>query len=416
MRSTRPPEHEVLVVGAGPYGLSVTAHLRDAGTDTHVVGDPMVFWRENMPRGMLLRSAWEASHIDDPRGELTLDHFAADRGRPIPQPIPLEDFVDYGRWFQERVAPDLDRRAVRLIERAGDGFRVTFDYGDELSAERVVVATGLKEFPARPPEFDGLDRSLVSHSSEHADLGSFADRRVLVIGGGQSALESAALLREAGAEVDAVFVRARVIHWLPPKRLDGRRSRLHRILYPPTDVGPPGLNWVIALPRVFKALPEPWQEPTARRCIRPAGADWLRPRLAGVALETRTAVASVEAANDGVAVRLADGRKRTADHVLLATGYRIRLDGYTILAPELKAAVRQAAGYPVLDRGSESSVRGLHFVGAPAAPSISPIMRFVTGTGHSGRGVARAAAGAAAHRRARRMPTRLRRLEPTRHR
>src|SRR5919205_771912 len=106
---------DVVVVGAGPYGLSTTAHLRDAGVETRVFGEPMIFWQEQMPRGMLLRSAWEASHIADPRHQYTLEAYRGVTGARFGAPIPLPDFVRYGEWFQQQVPPDLDRRRVTRV-------------------------------------------------------------------------------------------------------------------------------------------------------------------------------------------------------------------------------------------------------------------------------------------------------------
>lgn len=395
--ATTSPEQPI-VVGAGPYGLAVTAYLRAAGLDPHVIGDPMVFWRRNMPRGMLLRSAWEASHIADPHRQLTLDRYAAERGEAIPEPIPLDDFIAYGDWVQGQVAPNVDRREVVEIDREDGRLLVRFDNGQAMAAERVIVATGLRDFPRRPPLFSDLDPSLVSHSADHDDLAGFAGRRVLVVGGGQSALESAALLREASAEVE-VLVRAGVIHWLPNGRVAPRLGPARRILYPPTDVGPPGLNWIVAVPEAFRSLPYRLQGPTARRCIRPAGAHWLRSRLAGVPLETSRAITSATATGDGVEVGLDGGERRRVDHVLLATGYGIDVDKYTVLAPALRRAVRRRLGAPLLTAGFESSIAGLHFVGAAGAESFGPIMRFVAGTGFTGREVARAIAGAGIPRR-----------------
>ena len=126
-------------------------------------------------------------------------------------PIPLDDFIAYGLWVKDRVAPDVDRRTVLEVARDDGGFRLHLDSGDDLTADRVVLATGLADFPWRPPELDGLDGTWMSHSSEHEDLSPFAGRRVLVIGGGQSALESAALLSENGAQTQVV-IRAPLIH------------------------------------------------------------------------------------------------------------------------------------------------------------------------------------------------------------
>src|SRR4249919_1637229 len=103
-----PAACDVVIVGAGPYGLAAAAHLRALdGVDVRIFGDAMSFWR-GMPRGMLLRSRWEASHIAYPSGPLTLDAYQAESGESFGAPIPLEHFVEYGRWVQERVAPDVD--------------------------------------------------------------------------------------------------------------------------------------------------------------------------------------------------------------------------------------------------------------------------------------------------------------------
>ena len=56
MTSRRANSCEAAVIGAGPYGLSVAAHLDHAGFATRVFGEPMDFWRQNMPKGMVLRS------------------------------------------------------------------------------------------------------------------------------------------------------------------------------------------------------------------------------------------------------------------------------------------------------------------------------------------------------------------------
>ena len=132
---------------------------------------------------------------------------------------------------------------------------------------------------------------------------------------------------------------------------------------------------------VLRLVPDGRRHRLDVRSIRPAGAAWLRPRLEGlVPIELGREVGAAEAADGGVAVTLSDGARRVYDHVLLGTGYRVHLSRYPFLSPELLARVRQIDGYPVLGRGFESSVPGLHFLGAPAARSYGPLMRFVAGT------------------------------------
>ena len=193
---------QVAIIGAGPYGLAAAAHLRDAGVVTRIFGEPMGFWRGHMPRGMCLISPRKASDIASPRGAFSLDAYAAEQGRALTWPLPLEDFIAYGQWFQRRAVPDLDRRLVRWVEGGAGRFRLILEDGESLHAQCVVIATGLGPFASRPAPFADLPRDLVSHSADHNDLGTFAGRRVAVIGAGQSAIMSAVLLREAGAVVE----------------------------------------------------------------------------------------------------------------------------------------------------------------------------------------------------------------------
>ena len=110
MASTTSP---VAIIGAGPYGLSAAAYLRAAHVDVHIFGQPMGFWLRHMPAGMWLRSRWEASRIADPTHTYTLDEFQVRCGTHVCEPIPLQDFIAYGQWFQRQVVPDVDPRCVR---------------------------------------------------------------------------------------------------------------------------------------------------------------------------------------------------------------------------------------------------------------------------------------------------------------
>jgi cation diffusion facilitator CzcD-associated flavoprotein CzcO len=196
--------YHVAVVGAGPYGLAVAAHLRDVGVEARVIGQPMAFWRQGMARGMLLRSEWPGSHIADPHRALTLDRYEATRGTTLSRRLPLSDLIDYGLWYQRQAVPDLDPQPVTRVEQHPHGFAVALADGNVTLAERVIVATGLTGSAYRPPAFAGLPSTLAPHSTEIPDPAAFAGRRVAVIGAGQSAVELAVLLGEAGADVELI--------------------------------------------------------------------------------------------------------------------------------------------------------------------------------------------------------------------
>jgi hypothetical protein len=372
---------QVAIIGAGPYGLSCAAFLRHSGIETQVFGEPMGFWRSRMPRGMLLRSRRRSSHIADPRLALTIDRYEDSTGASLSEPIELRHFLGYSDWFRRHAAPEVDRRRVQRIDRVEEGFKLTLGDGQATGASRVVVAAGLEPFAWRPAPLGELPRHLVSHSSDHVELSALSGKRVLVVGAGQSALESAALLHESGAEVEIV-ARALGIHWLAGDQ-PGVRPRIRRLMMPPTDVGGKVTGWMAAAPELLRRVPGRVRPEVTRRCIVPAGAAWLRSRLEQVPMTLGRSVAQAEPAAGGVRVTLDDGSIREPDHVLLATGFRVDVREYPFLSAELASDLDLLRGYPRLGPGLESRVPGLHFVGAPAMLSYGPLMRFVVGTWHA---------------------------------
>jgi FAD-dependent urate hydroxylase len=379
------------VVGAGPYGLAVGAHLRAGGCDVRIFGKPMDFWASQMPKGMLLRSPRTGSHISDPSHAFSLENYETAHDCTIPKAMPLETFVHYGRWFQSQALPDVEERHVVAVEQSSDGFVLTLDDGESLEAQNIVVATGIGAFPNYPAVFVSLPKELASHSSDRAncDLGRFAGKRVAVIGGGQSALESAALLYENGAQVE-VLVRQPLVRWL--KNSSWLEALMDLPINPfqtPGKIGPIGINWLIENPRLFTAFPRPWQDRMATRAIRAAGSSWLRSRTAEVRITPGRHALSAAARGEKAVLQLNDGTESVFDHVLLGTGYRVSVSRMSFLAGDLSQSIHTVKGYPVLNRGFESSVRGLYFVGASGAYSFGPLCRFVAGTPYTAATLAR---------------------------
>ena len=297
-----------------------------------------------MPQGMFLRSPWQASSISDPGGSLTLDAFQCAHGETLSRPIPLEDFLRYAHWFAAQVAPDADERRVIQLERADGGYRLTLEDGDSLQAGRVVVATGLDSFAHLPPQLAGLPADRAIHSSQLCELSPFAGRRVVVVGAGQSAVESAALLSEAGASVELI-ARVSGIRWLHSSSwLHSRPGPIRRLLYPPTDVGPPGLNQITSRPRLFQAFPLPLQERIAYRSIRPAASSWLEPRVGQVKITAGQTIASARVAGEELTLTLADASERVADYLVMATGYKVDLVRHPLIAPDLLDVARSLPG------------------------------------------------------------------------
>jgi NADPH-dependent 2,4-dienoyl-CoA reductase/sulfur reductase-like enzyme len=383
-----------VIIGAGPYALAAAASLRAAGVKTKVFGEPMGFWKRNMPAGMLLRSPRGASNIGDPDGAYSIDAYHAARGTEVPHPVPLERFVDYGVWFAQQCVREVDPRQITRVVRDEKGFLLTPSEGSLERAEHVVVAAGIEPFARRPEKFRALPPGMVSHACDHSSFSEFDGKHVAVMGGGQSALEYAALLSEAGAEVELI-ARTRKIRWLR----GGSGSKLHAVLhssknplrslmFPRSNIGPPVINYLVDKPYLFNGVPtRALRDWIAKVAIRPAGSGWLPARMRSVSFRTGVSVVNATPNGNGLHLETSDGSRQKFDHLLLATGYAVDLAKYQFLTPEIVGQIRTIEGYPQLNRYFGSSVPGLHFLGAPAAKSFGPLMRFVAGSGYAARRV-----------------------------
>ncbi|MFI2204037.1 FAD-dependent oxidoreductase [Streptomyces sp. NPDC020192] len=387
---TRP----VAVIGAGPFGLSTAAHLRARGIPARVFGDPMVSWRAHMPDGMLLKSTPAASSLDCPQPGHTLADYCDAAGiRRLAADediIPVETFIAYGEWFQQRLLPGLEQVRVVSVDRATDsdrsgGFELKLDSGELFTARAVVVATGLSGLAHLPPELAGAAADgptatgPVSHSSQHHDLGRFAGKELIVVGAGQSALETAALAAEAGARVRVVARgRGRVAFGAPPWKQPKLR--------PESPFGNAWSLWALSYyPHPYRYLPEAARHYLVRRVLGPLGAWWLRERFeSAVQVREVERIVSAEAPDGSpvLTVRTHGGRteRLAADHVIAATGYRAAVAAMDFLGHGLRTRLAVSRGTPKLGPGFVSSVPGLYFTGLPAASSYGPVMRFVCGT------------------------------------
>jgi FAD-dependent urate hydroxylase len=370
---------EVAIIGAGPYGLSAAAHLKAAGVDVRIFGKAMEFWADKMPAAMLLRSPRVASNISDPFASHTLDAFESANGIAQAAPLPRETFVDYGLWFQRQLISDLDQREVAAIEASGKEFRVLLKDGISFLSKRVVVAAGIGSFQHVPDVFRSLPPAQATHCYSGFNVRAFAGQRVAVIGAGQSALESAALLHEAGAEVELI-ARSATLRWI------GQHPWLHRLgpissaLYSQHDVGPAGISRLVAAPNLVRRIPLEWRDRIRTRAVRPAGASWLPVRLKNVNIKTGRFVVDARSCGSQVQLKLNSGSVSLFDHVLLGTGYSVDISRYKFFPQTILKKVQVFDGYPLLDSGFGSSLPGLHFTGAPAARTFGPLLYFVAGT------------------------------------
>lgn len=384
---------DTTIVGAGPYGLSIAAHLRRRGVHFRIFGRPMNSWLAHMPKGMLLKSEGFASNIYDPDGAFTLGHFCAERGieySDVGTPVRLESFAAYGLAFRERMVPELEERLVVSLDRLPSGFRVRLDDGETLETRRVVLAVGITHFEHIPASLVYLPPAFLSHSFRHHDLERFRGRNVTVIGGGASGTDLAGLLYEAGAKVQLV-AREMTLKFHSPPSVDKPRSMWQRIRHPQSGLGP-GLRsrFCSEFPNLFHQLPESFRLKMVRTHLGPSGGWFTKEKVMGrVPLLLGYAPERAEVVGDMVRLRLraVDGVEReiVTDHIIAATGYKADVARLTFLSSRIRSNLKTVEGTPRLSSTFESSIPGLYFVGLTAANSFGPLMRFAFGADFAAR-------------------------------
>jgi FAD-dependent urate hydroxylase len=377
-----------VIVGAGPYGLSIAAHLKAAGVPYQLYGTPLESWRKFMPVGMVLKSERFASNLWDPNRTFTLERYSAEHKipyQPAGDPLSLPDFLSYAEWFRERAVGESIDVKVTSLRRTRTGFLLDFAGAPSLEARRVILATGHMAFRVIPEELAGLPEPLCYHSSKTHDLLEFAGRDVTLIGAGQSALESAALLSEAGAQV-RLIVRESQVRWNATR--NGHRSLSEKVRHPESGIG---FGWeslaVSEMPQWFRRLlPVDLRHRYVAKTWGPSGAYWLRQRVEDrieILLNCKVRQAKAEHGRVCMEIQGPDGTKTVwTDHVIAATGYKVDLDRLDYLSPGLKQSIAREGGAPVLDSQFETSVPDLFIVGIASAPTFGPVMRFMFGAKH----------------------------------
>lgn len=376
---------DVAIVGAGPYGLSIAAHLKASGVGFRIFGTPMQTWLAHMPRGMRLKSDGFASSLYDPDSTFTLAHYCQQRGLPYADlglPVALETFASYGVEFQRKFVPELVDAQVLSVERSSSGFQIRLGDGRVVDAKRVVAAVGLSYFSYVAPVLAGLSEEFVTHSSRHCTLDRFRGSEVTVVGAGASAVDVAALLHQVGASVQLVARK-------PSIRFHDRgqvpRPLIDRLRAPTTGLGPGWKSlFFTSAPLVFRHLPEPLRLEYVRTHLGPAPGWSVKDNFVGkVPCHLGSTITSARVHGHRVNLELEDsaGKRRTlvTDHVIAATGYKVDLHRISILSSDLVGAIRSVDRTPVLSSYFESSVPGLYFVGAAAANSFGPLLRFAYG-------------------------------------
>ena len=394
---------ENVIIGAGPYGLSIAAHFRGRGIPFRIFGRPMDSWLNHMPKGMMLKSDGFASNIYDSEGEFTLKQFCSEQGIKYADagiPVRLDTFSAYGLAFRDRLLPELEDKLVVSLDPAPDGFVLRLEDGETVTARRVVLAVGITHFEYLPENLAKLPSEFVSHSFRHANPDAFRGQSVVVIGGGASAIDLAVELKEADADVQLIARQSALkFHSTPTGR---PRSKWQQIRHPQSGLGP-GMRsrFFSDAPGLFHYLPESLRVEIVDRTLGPSAGWFVKDKMSRVPCLLGYTPQSAEVQDRKVRLRLraADGSERDvfADHVIAATGYRVDLGRLPFLTAEIRSKIKTVAGSPILSSTFESSEPGVYFAGLAAANSFGPVMRFAFGAGFAARRITETMVKALAH-------------------
>jgi cation diffusion facilitator CzcD-associated flavoprotein CzcO len=381
---------DTTIIGAGPYGLALAAHLvKRGGNDIRVFGEPMGSWKNHMPAGMLLKSYPWASNIADPDSHFTVKNFCTMQGVPYHDyltAVPLETFIEYGEAFQQRYVPFVERRMLVALQKTSTGFSARFDNDETVHARRVIIAVGISPFKYLPPIANGFPPEAISHSADYGPFDRLVGKRVAVIGSGSSATDLAALLHESGIAV-TLIARSPKLDFAGSPRVP---SWIERAIAPDSGIGEGWSMGVCArAPWLVNMMPEDIRLRLAyTKALGPLGGAFMRDRVIGKFATLLARHISEIKVRDKVHLKLSGGKKNeivTADHVVFATGYKPDIDRLGFLDQPIAAEIRKTRKAPRLSHHYESSVPGLYFIGPAAAPSFGPVCRFVFGSFHPAR-------------------------------
>jgi cation diffusion facilitator CzcD-associated flavoprotein CzcO len=381
----------VAIIGAGPYGLSLAAHLAARNIGHRIFGRPMLFWSGIAEAGgeRYLKSYCFGTNISTPAQGFSFADYSEPRGLETFEPCAIRDFADYGLWFQQRNVPWVEPVDVAQVAPLAHGFALTLANGERLIADRVVIATGLACFAHVPPVIASLPPTFATHTSRIARFEAFKGLDVAVVGAGQSALEAAALLREVGARPQ-LLVRETSILW--QNRVSLKRSLWRRLRSPISGLGTGPKAWGLTnFPGAMHRVPTKWRTRFVKNHLPAEGAWWLRDRVenrlpvhfGATVVEAREAAGRV-----ALGLRIAkDGSERPliVDHVIAGSGYDIDVERLDFIHPKLRGAIQRLDGAPRLNATFEASVPGLRFIGPTSAMSFGPLFRFVVGAEYTAR-------------------------------
>lgn len=355
--------YDLIIVGAGPYGLALAAHAKEKNIRCKVIGYPMDFWKNKMPAQMFIRTKLAFTSLSDPDNYYTLQRYEQEEGLTFAYPLSRKIFTDYAQWFIAKTGITIEHDFVQKVSKEDGTFHVHTERGESYQAQQVAIAVGLTNAAYVPDVFQTLPDSFCSHTAGYTSFEQFKGKKVLVVGGGQSAWEAAALLHQENAETILSYRRPERL--APKKNTNARQQEL--------------------LGKYYHMSAEEKQKVT-EELDRPTVSDFLLPLVEGKVRQipsTRINKVTLDADQNQVNVFFDNGETIAVDHIITATGYRFDPQKLTFLAPLLEELQLSDDNNTIVDECFQSSIKGLYFTGPATVYNHGYAFRFIAGVGYT---------------------------------
>jgi cation diffusion facilitator CzcD-associated flavoprotein CzcO len=363
----------LLIIGAGPYGLAMAAYAGRKKIEYMALGQTMDFWKSNMPDGMLLRSGCDWHY--DPFDQNTFECYLETRNlKPVDvEPLALDVYLSYVEWFVKQQRIEIMPAWVGQLNYVPDPspfFEAVLRDGKTLTARNVVLALGFRYFKNVPEPYSALfPPGRLAHTCDLVDLAPLRGKRILIIGGRQSAFEWTALLNEAGADHVSLSYR----HPTPAFQASDWSW-----VNPIVDAIAENPGWFRRLTDEEKARvnQQLWAE--GRLKLEP----WLGARITKdtIHLFPESQVTGCRELPDHELEVSLDGTTLMVDQIILATGYKVNVEKVPLLAQgNILAQLETRNGFPMLDEHFQSNLPGLFFTSMCATQDFGPFFAFTAG-------------------------------------
>ncbi|MEH7246876.1 NAD(P)-binding domain-containing protein [Neobacillus niacini] len=349
---------DLAIVGAGPYGISLAAHAAKAGLRYRVFGYPMDFWQFKMPPNMFIRTMLEYTNLSDPEERCTLKEFQKEKGLRLSYPIPRSVFVEYGKWFIEKLNLSIEKVYISHVRKEHGFFVLETENRNTVEAKNVIIAVGLTNSRYIPRDLAHVPKEYLSHTGDFTVFEQFRNQHVAVIGGGQSAWEASALLHQAHARVELIYRRPRRLD--PEQNLNAKQKEI-------ADE--------------FFYYPQEKKMEVRKQFEKPTVSDFLVPLVEGnVTQRPNTFIVNTTLTKvNKVQVLLNDDTTLLVDHIIAATGYRFNPHNLSFLVSIIDGIKCTEGLDPIVDESFQSTLPHLYFAGPATAFCYGPAFRFISG-------------------------------------